>query len=195
MPHELALFPVPNVLYSGGVFSSRIIEPRYQSMVSDCFRNDKPFIAASFIKHSKNENIATFNEIGTLATIIDFDRDDSTLLEIICRGSETVHLIHYRTQKDGLMLAQIEKLPLITRCKLPRKYIILRTILKNYIIRDGAKKYAHYLEEDWENPDWLGCRLSEILPIDRQQHYELFIMEPLERLSHIKQFLKNINWL
>lgn len=195
MPHELALFPVRSVLYSGGVFSSQIIEPRYQSMVSDCSRNKKPFIAASFIKHPKNENVATFNEIGTLAHIIDFDRDDSTVLNIICRGGETVRLIDSRTQKDGLMLGQIEKLPSITRCKLPRKYTILRAILKNYILRDGAKKYAHYLEEDWENPDWLSCRLSEILPIDRQQHYELLIMEPLERLSHIKQCLKNINWL
>jgi Lon protease-like protein len=195
MPQELTLLPIPSVLYSGGVFTLRIIEPRYHSMVSDCFRNKKPFIVASSVKYSKNQTFASFNEIGTLAHIIDFDSDKATLLKIICRGSEKVRIIQYQTKKNGLILAEIEKLPSVTQHKLPKKYHILSTILKNYMMRDGAENYAKYLEEEWDNLDWLSCRLSEILPIDRQQHYELFIMEPLERLRHIKQFLKNINWL
>jgi Lon protease-like protein len=187
---ELTLFPVNSVLYPGGLLTLRIIEPRHISMVSDCTRNEKPFIAASLIENTEDTSSTPFNEIGTLAYIVDFDMPSAGILEISCRGRETADIIRYRTDPSGLIIAQVEKLPSIKVFALPRKYQVLKDVLKSYTEREGMKRYKQELEEDWDNPDWLGYRLSEILPIGRQQHYELLIMEPLERLFQIKKLLK-----
>ncbi|MCK5916967.1 MAG: LON peptidase substrate-binding domain-containing protein [Cocleimonas sp.] len=190
MPVELILFPANSVLYPGGATTVQIIEPRDLSMVSDCTRNEKPFIALSHSDNTKNKDSRSFNEIGTLAYIVDFNMPSAGVLEIICRGREMARLIRYRARPDGLIIAQVEPLPLLEIFRLPRKYEVLKDVLRSYIEREGMGRYKEELEEDWDNPDWLGCRLSEILPIDRQQHYALLIMKPLERLFHIKKLLK-----
>jgi Lon protease-like protein len=187
---ELTLFPVNSVLYPGGLLTLRVIEPRHISMVSDCTRNKKPFIVASLIENTKDTGSASFNKIGTLAYIVDFDMSSMGILEIRCRGRETADIIRYRTEPGGLIIAQVKKLPLMKAFALPRKYQVLKDVLKSYTEREGMRRYKQELEEDWDNPDWLGYRLSEILPIDRQQHYELLIMKPLERLCQIKKLLK-----
>ena len=195
MPIELTLFPANSVLYPGGLMTAQVIEPRDLSMVSDCSRNEKPFFMVSLIDNAEYTDSTLFNEIGTneigtLAYIIDFDMPSTGILEISCRGRERASLIDYRTRANGLIIAHVEQFPAVKKLKLPRKYQVLQDVLKSYTERSGMERYREELEEDWDNPDWLGCRLSEILPIDRQQHYELLIMQPLERLFHIKKLLK-----
>jgi Lon protease-like protein len=190
MPTELTLFPVNSVLYPNGFLTVPIIKPHELAMVSDCSRNEKPFIVVSRIDKTENTDSTPFNEIGTLAYIINFDMPSLGILEISCRGRETAKIIRYKTRADGLIMAQIEPFSSIENLKLPRKYQVLQDVLRSYTERDGMKRYKEELEEDWDNPDWLGCRLSEILPVDRQQHYELLIMEPIERLFQIKKLLK-----
>ncbi|HFC92137.1 MAG TPA: hypothetical protein ENJ51_04920 [Leucothrix mucor] len=190
MPTELTLFPVNSVLYPNGLMTVRIIKPHELSMVSDCSRNEKAFMMASRIDKAENTDSTPFNEIGTLAYIVDFDMPSSGILEISCRGLERAKITCYKTRADGLIITQIERLPSIKYFKLPRKYQVLQEVLRSYTERDGMQRYKEELEEDWDNPDWLGCRLSEILPVSRQQHYELLVMEPLERLFQIKKLLK-----
>jgi Lon protease-like protein len=159
-------------------------------MVSDCTRHDKPFVVVSRIDKTENRDSTLFNDIGTLAYMVDFDVPHLGILEMRCRGREMANIIRYKTRTNNLMIAQIKRLPPIETLKLPKKYQVLQEVLQSYIAREGMSRYKAELEEDWDNPDWLGCRLSEILPVDRQQHYQLLIMEPLERLFQIKKLLK-----
>ncbi len=190
MPTELTLFPANSILYPNGLMTITVIKPCDLSMISDCSRNDKEFIMASRMDKTENTNSMPFNEIGTLAYIVDFDMPSSGILEISCRGQERAKITRHKTRADGLIMAQIERFTPRKALKLPRKCQVLQEVLRNYIERDGMQRYKEELEEDWDNPDWLGCRLSEILPVSRQQHYELLIMEPLERLFQIKKLLK-----
>ncbi|MCK5811252.1 MAG: LON peptidase substrate-binding domain-containing protein [Cocleimonas sp.] len=187
---ELTLFPVNSVLYPNGLMTIKVIKPCDLLMVSDCTRHEKPFVVVSRIDQTENINSTPFNDIGTLAYMVDFDMPRSGILEMRCRGRAMVNIRRYKTRTDSLIIAQIESLPAIETFKLPKKYQVLQEVLRSYIAREGMSRYKEELEEDWDNPDWLGCRLSEILPVDRQQHYKLLIMEPLERLFQIKKLLK-----
>jgi Lon protease-like protein len=98
-------------------------------------------------------------------------------------------------QENKSTIAKIEPFPSVKVKKLPEKYEVLSHILKHHLQRDGMEKYTQYLEEDWDNADWISCRLSELLPINQQQHYELFILEPVERLCQLKKMMKNKGWI
>ncbi len=195
MPVELILFPLNNVLYPEGILSLQILEPRHLSMVSHCCREQKPFVAISLRETNNSDKLALFNPIGTLATIINFDMPSTNLLKIKCRGKEKAKIISHQTQENGLIIAQIKSLPPPSATEIPAKYHFLIHILEHHLQRDGMEKYRQHLEEDWDNSDWLGCRLSELLPISQQQHYALLIMEPLERLEKLKEIMKNKGWV
>ncbi|MCK5813075.1 MAG: LON peptidase substrate-binding domain-containing protein [Cocleimonas sp.] len=195
MSTELTLFPLNNVLYPGGRLSLRILEPRHLSMVSHCLRQQKPFIATSLKENNDTECAELFNKIGTVAQIINFDMPSTGILEITCRGQGKARIINYQAQKNKLTIGQIEQLPITNIKKLPEEYQVLSNILKNHLQRDGMEKYACYLEEDWGNSDWVSCRLSELLTINQQQHYELFMLEPLQRLCQLKEMMKNNGWI
>ncbi len=195
MPVELILFPLNNVLYPEGILSLQILEPWHLSMVSHCCREQKPFVALSLKETDNNDQLTLFNQIGTLATIINFDMPSTNLLKIKCRGKEKARIINHQTQENGLIIAQIKSLPPPPVMEIPVQYQFLIHILENHLQRDGMQKYIQHLEEDWDNPEWLGCRLSELLPINQQQHYELLIMQPLERLKKLKDIMKNKGWI
>ena len=195
MSTELTLFPLNNVLYPEGRLSLRILEPRHLSMVSDCFRQQKPFIAASLKQNNQKDCAELFNKIGTITQIINFDMPSTGILEIICRGEGKARIISCQIQENKSPIAQIDPFPIAKKNKLPEKYQVLSRILKHHLQREGMEKYTQYLEEDWENSDWISCRLSELLPINQQQHYELFILEPVERLCQLKKIMKNKGWI
>lgn len=192
---DLTLFSLNGVLYPNGILSLRILEPRHLSMVSHCCRQQKPFVAVSLKNNNNNDYFETLNNVGTLANIINFDMPSNNILEIKCRGKEKVKIINHAIQKNGLLLGKVKPLPVFQNEKIPAEYQILIKILKTHIQRDGMEKYTHYLKEDWKNADWVGCRLSELLPIEQQQHYELFMMQPLNRLKKLKEIMESKGWI
>lgn len=195
MLQELALFPLNNVLFPSGILSLKIFEPRYLSMVSDCLRNDKPFLTVLIKEGQETGNAAAFHKRGTLAKIINFDQHSNGLLEISCRGLTMAEVINYRVQKDQLIIGQVEQHPSPEKSLLPLQYNNLIHFLKGLINRDGMDKYRQYLEEDWNNSEWVSCRLSEVLPLPQHQHYELLMMQPLERLELLNKIMTNNNWI
>ncbi len=195
MLKDLILFPSNSVLYPQGILSPHILEPQHLLMVSDCCRQQQPFVSISFKENYKANANYPFNKIGTLAYIINFDMPVTTILEINCRGRQKAFIHSSRMQKNGLLRGEVEILPSPPFQKTPQEYQVLAKILKKHIQRDGMEKYTRYLQEDWENADWLGCRVGELLPIDQQLHYELFIMEPLERLESLRKIMKNNGWI
>ncbi|HIO92131.1 MAG TPA: hypothetical protein EYG68_04710 [Leucothrix mucor] len=194
MPRDLSIFPLNSVLYPEGTLLLQIFEPRYLSMVSDCLCNDKPFVVTLIEEGEESGVAASFREIGTLASINDFNQNNKGLLEISCQGKSLVHIVNHQVCKDELIVGQIEELPIFQEMKLPPEYPIFLNFFKNIVNREGMAKYQDSLKEDWDNPEWLSSRLSEILPLSQSQHYELLIAEPLERFCMLKQIMLNKGW-
>ncbi len=195
MQRELSLFPRNNVLYPSGVLSLAIYEPRYLSMVSDCLSHNKPFVIVLISERQEIGKTAKFNKIGTLATIKDFNQNNNGLLEIVCRGQELVRIFDYKINQNGLIVGQVEKIPSIENLEFLSEYQIFSDFLKEMLQREGMRRYRDSLEEDWDNPEWLSYRLSEILPLSQEQHYQLLTISTHERFKILKKIMIHQGWL
>ena len=56
---RVAVFPLNVVLFPGGLLPLRIFEPRYLRMVSECLRQDAPFVVAAIVDGVESGGIAT----------------------------------------------------------------------------------------------------------------------------------------
>jgi len=86
MEEAVPLFPLHTVLFPGGPLPLRIFEARYLDMVSDCLKRDRGFGVVLIEQGREVGEAASCHEVGTLARIIDWDKRDHGLLEIICQG-------------------------------------------------------------------------------------------------------------
>src|SRR5512143_1713141 len=94
--HLLSLYPLNTVLFPGGVLPLRIFEPRYLNMVSGCMKAGHGFAVVAIQEGSETGTAASFQKIGTLARIADFDRLENGLLGIICQGGQRLQVMSYQ---------------------------------------------------------------------------------------------------
>ena len=90
------VFALNTVLYPEGPLPLRIFEPRYVDMVSDRLRRDAPFIVALIRSGREVGGGATTHSIGTLARIVDWNRQDDGLLGIVALGGRRVEELEAR---------------------------------------------------------------------------------------------------
>ena len=138
---------------------------------------------------------AKFNKIGTLATIKDFNQNKNGLLEIVCRGQALVRILDYKINQNELIVGQVEEIHSIENVEFLVEYQILSDFLKAMIQREGMRRYRDSLEEDWDNPEWLSYRLSEILPLSQEQHYQLLTISTHGRFKILKKIMVHQGWL
>lgn len=197
MVNEVPIFPLNSVLFPGGLLSLQIFEPRYLSMVSECMQTNTTFLVTLIVDGKEVGTAARFHNTGTLAQIVDFNSKENTLLEISCRGKERAHVIAHRVREDQLVIGQIETFQDDSENSqsLPAEYSILSQFLAALVKREGMEKYREGLKEDWNNSEWISSRLSEILPLTQQQHYDLLLKSPIRRLKMLKTIMMDNNWL
>ena len=179
---RLPLFPLHTVLFPGGVLPLRIFEPRYLDMVSDCLRNDSGF-GVCLIRAGREVGAAaeTF-AIGTLARIQDWDRTPAGLLAITARGERRFHIIAREVREDRLAVAQVEFLEEPLPCALPLQHAPLARLLE-HLLDDLDPPYKN-LPRALDDADWVGARLTELLPMDLQEKQALLEQgDPLLRLT------------
>lgn len=188
---DLPLFPLNTVLFPRGPLPLRIFETRYVDMVKRCMREDRCF--GVVLVHGGNETgqAAGFADLGTTARIVDFNLLPDGLLGITCRGERRFRILRAWRAADGLNMGSIEWVdaasPEIVR--VPAEYRHLADLLKR-VLPELGDVYAG-LEPRYDDADWVGARLIEILPValeDKQSCLEL--TDPLERLALIAPLIK-----
>lgn len=188
---DLPLFPLNTVLFPRGPLPLRIFETRYVDMVKRCMREDRCF--GVVLVHGGNETgqAAGFADLGTTARIVDFNLLPDGLLGITCRGERRFRILRAWREADGLNMGSIEWVdaasPEIVR--VPAEYRHLADLLKR-VLPELGDVYAG-LEPRYDDADWVGARLIEILPValeDKQSCLEL--TDPLERLALIAPLIK-----
>ena len=183
---ETPVFALNTVLYPGGPLPLRIFEPRYLDMVSDRLRRDAPFIVALIRSGREVGSGATTHSVGTLARIVDWNRQDDGLLGIVALGGRRARVLGTETRPDGLCVASACVLDDEPAAAVPAEHRRLAGLLRGLL--DHLEPRYRHVTPRFEDASWVGYRLSELLPmpLEHKQHL-LEIDDPLLRLDKLAE--------
>ncbi len=193
---NIAIFPLGSVLFPGGVLPLRVFEARYMDMVRDCMQTGAPFGVCLITRGREVGEAAEHEPVGCLASIIDWDMQQLGLLQIRTRGGSRFRVVERRTQKDGLIRADLEPIADDPRVAVPEQFSgcvdLVRRIVDDLIERESDPLNRMVAEPyDFESAAWVANRLCEFLPIQARARQKLMeLPDPLARLSLVHQYLQ-----
>jgi Lon protease-like protein len=106
---SLPLFPLNAVLFPGCVLDLQIFEARYLDMIGRCMKQGEGFGVVCITEGSEVGNVPEgFSQIGCEALVTDFQQQDNGLLGIRVVGGRRFRVVEAQTQRDNLLLAEVE---------------------------------------------------------------------------------------
>ena len=193
---EIPLFPLRTVLFTGGRLPLRIFEPRYVQMVSHCMREETGF-GVVLIREGVEartgpdvEQPRIFN-IGTYASIIDFNQLTDGLLGILTRGGEKFRVLTSYERPDHLMMGEVEMLPDEQTLAIASEYAPLVEILRDLMEHPMVRRLN--FEVDYADARAVSWRLAELLPVEPEIKQSLLQMNhPRERLAELRRLIERL---
>ena len=188
----IPLFPLNTVLFPGGQLPLKIFEARYMDMVSECMRTGKQFGICLISSGKEVGGSAECYEIGTLAKIIDWDKRDDGLLEIVVEGVQRFRLLEKRERSNQLAEGDVQLIDDNDDDEeLPVQYQLLSDLLRQ--IAEKFELSYQREHEKYDNAVWVGYRLSEVLPLESEERQELLeIDDVINRLQHIQDAIEDV---
>ena len=189
---DLPLFPLRAVLFSGGRLPLQIFEPRYLDMIGRCSKNGTGFgvvlIRDGFEAHA--DEAPTIFDIGTYASIVDFDSRADGRLEIVAEGGPKLRIYDTWEEDNHLMMGSVELLPDERPAAIGDEHQALVEILRHLVKQPMVKRLGLSFDVDYDDARSVGWRLAELLPIEWETKQSLLQMNmPRERLAEIKRLL------
>ena len=189
-PLEIPLFPLQTVLFPGGPLPLRIFEPRYVDMISRCLKSGIGF-GILLIQSGEETGPARTHDLGTVATIVDWDQLSDGTLGVVVVGGARFLLRSARRQDDGLNLGVVDLLEPESVAVLPERFHDMARLLEG-VFEDLGPHYRHVVP-DFGDAGWVGCRLAELLPIElEQKQHCLELFDPVARLEYLEPLLKGL---
>lgn len=171
----LPLFPLQAVLVPGAVLGLRVFEPRYLDMVGECSRTGGGFGICLITDGGEVGGPAVPAEFGTEALIEDFGTGDDGLLTLRVRGARRFRVARTAVRGNGLVEAAVEWRPdPPSRVRLRPQHALLGTLLERIFDQVGRPAGV---EPDFEDADWIGWRLLELLPMPEERRVELLAVD------------------
>lgn len=186
---SIPIFPLQTVLFPGGHLPLRIFEQRYIDMVRDCSASGSPFGVCLLTKPHGKEQTASHSRIGTTAEISDFSTLEDGLLGIVARGRQRFMIQNTRMRDNALLVAEVSLLDEPERLQVPEEFSVLSMVAAKFMELLGDH-YPGFHPADLQDANWLGYRLSELLPLDNQEKQMLLeVTEPLDRLQVLLELM------
>jgi uncharacterized protein len=196
-PTELALFPLRSVLYPGGLLRLKVFEARYLDLVSACLRESRPFGVVALRSGSEARvagaaDAVEFENVGTLAELMDVDSAQPGILQVSCRGTQRFEIHGRAQQPDGLWLVQAtliadddDTAPTAELIETVRGLAGAMKALR----AQGAEPFVEPYR--FERAGWVANRWCEILPISLAAKQKLLeLQDPLVRLKLVDEYLR-----
>jgi Lon protease-like protein len=177
-------------LVPGGFLPLQIFEPRYLELVRECASSDSGFGVCLILAGSETGQAPQHAAIGTLARIRDFNTLPSGLLGITAEGDRRFRVVDTHSRDSGLVIGSVEWLdpPAVTR-PLPASFQILAEVLRRFLDKVGDN-YPGWHTGLLEDADWVGYRLTELLPLGSLEKQALLELDdPDSRLQRILERL------
>lgn len=180
---KFPVFPLNTVMFPGAFLPLRIFEPRYLRMVSDCLKNDRGFIVCLISSGREAGQAASFNTIGTLVKIIDWD-DRAGMLQITCEGDRRLQVLNSEISDDQLITGEAVYLEREPTTGIAEQYQPLVTIIAGLFQQHEIEIDSHLLGD----ASWVGFRLAESLPLPpSRKQWLLELTNPTLRLSALAE--------
>ena len=194
---EIPLFPLRTVLFDGGRLPLRIFEPRYMDMIGDCMRENGVF-GVVLIRQGRDARLSADDEqprifdVGTEATIIDFNPLEGGMLGILARGGRKFRIQETWELQNHLLMGRVERLPEEPSGIPATGYEALLDILRSLIKHPMIEKLD--LEIDFEDARSVSWRLAELLPIEPEVKQGLLeLHRPDERLASLAELVGRLS--
>lgn len=200
----LPIFPLNTVLFPGGVLPLRVFETRYMDMVRDCLKNEQRFgvcLIQQGLEVARQPGEAAAPElIGCTAEITDWDMKDMGVLNIRTLGVERFHIRSREVQSNGLIMAEVEMIPLdpivpieSERMNCVKLLASIITELEQQFSEPQSQHKTFPINSPYEMGDavWVSNRLCEILPIPLRAKQRLMELEGgAQRLEIVDTYLR-----
>ncbi|MES2633447.1 MAG: LON peptidase substrate-binding domain-containing protein [Pseudomonadota bacterium] len=195
---SLPLFPLGTVLFPDGVLPLRIFEVRYLDMIGRCHKAGAPFGIVSLTQGNEVRQPGAseaFANVGTLATISDFETPRPGLMMIRANGAQRFRITSRDQLRHGLWIADVEGLPVDMAVPIPDDLKITATALSRLI--DSLQQKADApgqlpIQGPYRLDDcgWVANRWCELLPLGVQLKQRLMELDnPLVRLELVSDVL------
>ncbi len=218
---QLPLFPLPTVLFPGGLLPLRIFEIRYLDMIKRCHGSNSPFgvVATmpsewdvaparpefddSTLRSEDEDGIEgfapeTFHPIGTLAYIHQLERPQPGVMSIRCSGGQRFQIHACEQRKFGLWVADVMLLDNDPVIPVPVDLIPTSETLQQLVRSmeqqlDNISNMPIAPPYHWNDCGWLSNRWCELLPVDTVEKQRLMSLDnPLVRLELISDILEQM---
>ena len=170
------LFPLNAVLFPDGRITLRVFEPRYMDMIKLCLREEIGFGVCMIKDGSRDTGVGcAIAGCGTYTVIRDWEQLADGLLGLHCYGEKRFRLQAQTQGPDGMRIGDLNWFPEKPCSKRPR---IMENCVE-YLLRKingeafGKTEKAKYLQD----PNWVGYRLAEILPLTIKSRQTLLEMD------------------
>ena len=185
---HIPLLPLHTVLFPGGTLPLRIFEARYIDMVSECLHTGRGFGVCLIRRGREVGPAAVSHEVGTLATITDWDRRQDGLLGITARGERRFRIRTRTVAANNLIHAGVEWFPNEPPAELFDTYEPMATLLRD-IVEQLDLPYPP-TSKLYRDAVWVGYRLAELLPVTPQEKQLLLEMNDAgQRLEQLQSFV------
>jgi uncharacterized protein len=173
---ELPLFPLSSVLFPGGELRLRIFEPRYTELVRWCTREQRPFGVCLILDGNEAGAPATPAAFGTSARIADFYTLPDGLLGISASGEQRFHVRRTKVRDNGLIVAEIDRVAAApTEAVRPEHGLLV--VLLDHLLEQIGGPHAQAARPLFDQAEWVGFRLAELLPIEPAERQRLLQCE------------------
>jgi len=187
---EIPIFPLRTVLFPDGLLPLKIFEQRYLDMTKACIRDDSPFGVCLIREGGEVGEPALPFQVGCTARIAEWDMPHLGMFHLLCRGERVFRIVEHWTGKNGLVSALVQEREPALRDALPADFQELGALLGRIIDQVGAESFPAPLLLD--DAQWVGCRLSEALPLDPEVKQRLLEAGSAhQRLEQLKALLKD----
>jgi Lon protease-like protein len=180
---EMPIFPLGTVLFPGGVLPLKIFEQRYLEMTKACLRDGTPF-GVCLIREGKEVGTpAVPSDIGCIARIREWDMPQLGIFLLISEGTARFRLGETRVDRSGLLIAEVEPLPMTEASPPPPEFERCVSMLKVIVKKIGEDKLPSPARYD--DPAWVAYRLAEFLPLESPARQRLLEMDTSDLLMGV----------
>lgn len=188
---EIPLFPLSSVLFPGGILTLKVFEQRYLDMAAECMKQSAPFGVCLIASGKEVGGPATPHAIGTLAHIVEADMPQLGILMLKVQGGQRFRIASSPTaaaKNDGLLRANVKLIEDKSDVPVPSAHQHLIPLLRKIVNDLGPEKMPE--PHDYDNANWVGYRLTEILSVQMLAKQKLLELDdPLSRLEILHTYL------